>query len=187
MCDPYLVVTGDVNTFDISEGIADYPDVTILPTPPTRGTATLDIIATNINHNATVVTARRPLESCDGKLSDHNVMLVESKILNSTQIDLQNRQFSSGNGQERPINVCASGLKERTGLPWTDNYPTANEKAYYLVRSIDDKMDEIYPIQRRVIKSTDAPGMSPFIKRRIKSRKKERDEKACQRCKEILP
>ena len=45
--DPFIVVTGDFNGWKITEAIGDYPDMAVTPSPPTRGTATLDIVASN--------------------------------------------------------------------------------------------------------------------------------------------
>lgn len=57
---------------------------------------------------------------------------------------------------------------------------TTNEKADFLVDKLQSKMDEYYPLLKRVTKSTDAPWMTPFIKRRIKSRKRvyDREERS---------
>ena len=44
--DPYIVIGGDTNRRDISDALLDFPDITVAQTGPTRGNATLDIIAT---------------------------------------------------------------------------------------------------------------------------------------------
>ena len=47
-----------------------------------------------------------------------------------------------------------------------------DEKTESFIGCLEKKMDEIYPLVKRSVKSTDPPWMTPQIKRRIKSRKK---------------
>ena len=49
--DPYVIVAGDFNKRNLSEATKDYQDIKQVKTPPTRGTAVLDIIATNMTDN----------------------------------------------------------------------------------------------------------------------------------------
>lgn len=83
MGDPYVIVTGDFNRFKAEEAIDDYPDIYLHTTPPTRGQATLDIVASNFDKTATTLTTRSPLSTEDGKLSDHSVLHICTNFTNS--------------------------------------------------------------------------------------------------------
>ena len=76
MNDPMIVVAGDFNRRDITKAYENYPDINLIDTPPTRGDAHLDLIATNIDINN--VTLRNPLSTPEGIESDHGVLLCEA-------------------------------------------------------------------------------------------------------------
>ena len=47
--EPYLVLAGDFNRRDIGRAAGNFPLIKTIQTPPTRGSAVLDIMATNMN------------------------------------------------------------------------------------------------------------------------------------------
>ena len=75
--DPYVVVAGDLNRRAL-DGIADFPDITVIDTAATRGDAVLDIVASNlVNTSARIM---EPLEDEHGRRSDHNAVYVHAKL-----------------------------------------------------------------------------------------------------------
>ena len=56
---------------------------------------------------------------------------------------------------------------------WTEifEHTDPNKKAALLVKELDNAMDQFFPKKRNVMKSTDDPWITPYIKRRIRSRK----------------
>ena len=74
--DPYIILGGDLNRRDLSPGIADFPDISVLPSGATRDGATLDIVASNVNAGDTAAYLREPLATEDGRVSDHSVVHV---------------------------------------------------------------------------------------------------------------
>ena len=49
--DPYVTFGGDFNRRSIQEATKEYPDLKLIPTGPTRGNTTLDLLASNFNDN----------------------------------------------------------------------------------------------------------------------------------------
>ena len=46
---PYFLIAGNLNKFDPSTIYDDYDDIDLLPSPPTRGAAVLDVLISNFN------------------------------------------------------------------------------------------------------------------------------------------
>ena len=46
--DPYIIIGGDFNKREISKAIKDFKDVSTVPTGPTQGAATLDLLTTKM-------------------------------------------------------------------------------------------------------------------------------------------
>ena len=58
----------------------DYPKIKPVITPPTRGTAVLDIIATNMTPNVIEAGVTEPVNAQDGTKSDHKTVSVRFKM-----------------------------------------------------------------------------------------------------------
>ena len=138
--DPIIIVTGDVNKTPIGPSLADFPDLVVVPTPPTRGGVVLDIIATNLPLEATEAHIREPLVSEEGNKSDHKVIFVESQDVNSdrfTKIRYKVRKRTK-RADERLRNWLASE-------PWDDvlDMSGAEEMAESFISRIEKKMNEL--------------------------------------------
>ena len=77
---PILYVAGDINGHNIEPAFDVDPDITLLPTPPTRGTSTLDLVFANIPDLVDYAEVRPPLETEQGIPSDHGCVHVEATI-----------------------------------------------------------------------------------------------------------
>ena len=153
--DPIIIIGGDFNNFCIGEAIDDYPDLRILESPPTRLTERLDLLVTNIeseNDSRTTVTKQPPLETSDGRKSDHDALWMESTFPSTDR-------FKKSTYWSRP--------KTKAGLDKFDNWikeeqwtgiigeGDANIKADAFIGLIDRKMNECFPLKLNKVKSTD--------------------------------
>ena len=59
--DPFIIVSGDWNKADTDIAISDFPNLSAVLTPPTRGDEILDIIFTNMHHAITETVVAPPL------------------------------------------------------------------------------------------------------------------------------
>ena len=78
--DPYFVLAGDFNQWKMEEYLEDFLDVKEVPVGNTRGDNCIDRIFTNIMESVTEAGTLPPLESEDGKLSDHKIAYSICKI-----------------------------------------------------------------------------------------------------------
>ena len=77
---PYIFIGGDFNRRDLGGAIKDYRDLRIIRTPPTRGAATLDLIATNTHGSVIEAGVTAPISSDEGAESDHKTVYVTVKM-----------------------------------------------------------------------------------------------------------
>ena len=68
----YIVLAGDFNNKNIDEAIGDYADITVTTSGATRASATLDLTVTSFNFELIGVSSRGPLDTKDGRKSDHD-------------------------------------------------------------------------------------------------------------------
>ena len=58
--DPFIVLGGDFNKARIEEAIDEFPDITVVNAPATRGSAKLDLVATNFEEDIDTTTLCPP-------------------------------------------------------------------------------------------------------------------------------
>ena len=169
MNDPFVIVTGDINRFSIHEATDDFPDIVPHPTPPTRGNAVLDVVCSNLSNEGTVLGIRNPLETEDGRRSDHSVIYVTSRFPQSDRF-VKSTTYS----RKRTPKADAQMTEWIRSSSWTflDTHAGADAKATAFTNEIQKKMGELYPIKSRTVKSTDAPWITPHIKARIRARQR---------------
>ena len=72
--DPYIVLAGDFNQWNIGEAVLDFPDIREAQVGATRGSRSIDRIFTNLTRSITESGTLAPLETNDGECaSDHRV------------------------------------------------------------------------------------------------------------------
>ena len=78
--DPYIIVSGDFNRRDVDQSLANFPDLKLINTPPTRGAQKLDKLFINFNSQIFESGILKPLENDRGVRSDHAVIYVSAKL-----------------------------------------------------------------------------------------------------------
>ena len=81
--DPLIMVGGDFNRAKLSDVLDQFPDLILTATPPTRGSAHLDLMATNFEDNLQSTDQFPPLITPDGAKSDHAVIVSKYSICQS--------------------------------------------------------------------------------------------------------
>ena len=163
--DPYIIVGGDFNKKDVT-ALDDFPDIKIRPSDPTRKDAVLDRIATNIEEANT--TIRDPLESEEGRKSDHSVVTVEAKLPRL-------HQYTTSTFQTR---VYSTEAEEKFGgllmnVDWeTISGRDPSETAEKLDNILQSMVNECFPLVTRTVRSSDAPWITKRIKSLIRNRKR---------------
>ena len=79
--DPYIILAGDFNQWDISNAITDFPDLKEAPVGQTRGDLSIDRIFTNLSRSIKEAGSLSPLENQDGsKQSDHRIAFCKAEM-----------------------------------------------------------------------------------------------------------
>ena len=96
--DPMIIIGGDTNKRDLQPALDDFPDIILQQTGPTRGTATLDVVATNFSSKLALETFF-PLETYDSaSTSDHLSIIGTAEIENCHVFEtksFQTRKYSA--------------------------------------------------------------------------------------------
>ena len=78
--DPYIIVSGDFNKRDVDGSLANFPDLNLVETPPTRGTQKLDKVFLNFKSQIFESGTLKPLENEQGVRSDHAEIYVSARL-----------------------------------------------------------------------------------------------------------
>ena len=81
--DPYLVIAGDFNQWDVKAALSDYHDLSEADVSPTRGSRCLDRIFDSFKDSLVEAGSYPPLEaeeSTPGRLSDHRIAFADATL-----------------------------------------------------------------------------------------------------------
>ena len=167
--DPYLVLAGDFNQWDVAEAVSDYDDLQEVPTPPTRGDRNIDRIFTNWGDDITDSGCVPPLET-DGEnrtYSDHNVQYACARLPGRERVKWET--FS-----HRPYTASgAAGFKEDiANTDWSPvhNAETSNDKANAYQGLVEDLLDKNFPIKVVRRRENDLPWIDSRARKMIKKK-----------------
>lgn len=164
--DPMVVIGGDYNKKPFNMSIANFPDITVIPTGLTRKDETLNLVMTN--SKSVQAEVRDPLKSADGALkSDHSSIFVKARFR-------AEHRFEWKRIRSRP----KTKKGDKKFLDWINaqnwdivrNENDPNLMAKKLVKLLDLIITEAYPVKHRKIRSTDDPWITDAIRKIIKDR-----------------
>ena len=78
--DPYIILAWDFNRRSLKEATKDCPAIKPVKTPPTRGTATLDIISSNMGNQLLEAGITAPISTREGVESDHRTVYASFRM-----------------------------------------------------------------------------------------------------------
>ena len=76
-----MILRGDFNRRDLRAVTRNYPEIKPVITPPTHGTATLGIIASNLTPSVVEAGVTEPVHSQDSTKSDHKTVFAKFRML----------------------------------------------------------------------------------------------------------
>ena len=158
--DPFIVIGGDFNRKKPNPAIEAYPDLRIVDTRPTRGKATLDLIATNIGDEITDKTICCPLESREGVKSDHGLIAIKTALSHSDRfkwIEYKTRPITAKGKATFGRMICSSDWSPFNEC--SDPSVMADE----LDKILQGLVDTCFPVSKHKIRSTDDPWITPEI------------------------
>ena len=167
--DPFIVVAGDFNQWEIGEALEDYVDLWEIRGGPTRGGRTIDRLISNLPEPPTTTCQiLPPLESEDNTVSDHNIVCVSSDVTAKKKSVWSVCTFrkSGKKAQERFV-------EEMLTVDWNNvrDAGGVEEKHGIFQKKLDDLMDKYFPWQKSRKREGDLPWLDSLGKKKIRRKK----------------
>ena len=159
--DPFVLVAGDFNQWNIGDALSEFADLEEIPSPPTRGDRKLDKIFLNWPDDVDDSGCLPPLESdLDGAqktFSDHSIQYACSRLPRKDPVKWERYSF-------RPFTKKgeADFKEEILTVDWQDvlSMTSSNSKADRLQVRLDSMMDKHFPIKTVARKDSDLPWLN---------------------------
>ena len=168
--DPYIIICGDFNKVAMTDVTRDYPDMSTLPTGPTRGTSTLDVTSVNFSNELDHTKNTSALRTDDGlSQSDHTFV--------SHHFQLQHlHQFEWVKFKARKMTPAAlDAFDEEIRLTRWDTVATSRKtidaRAAELHATLAGLLDKHCPFKTHRYRSTDDPWIDDAVRDMIRRRK----------------
>ena len=170
--DPFVVVTGDFNQWEIGEALHDFPDIHEANVGPTRKDKCIDRLFTNFDQAQRDAGTVPPLgvePGSQGLDSDHRVAYVCAnlpKVRAFEWISYKYRFYSEESSKNFGAWLAGFDWAEMTTLAGS------NAKADYYQAAMDSAMDAFFPMVHVRRKTSDCPWVNNRIRRLIRRRKR---------------
>ena len=164
----YIIIGVDLNNRSLEDAVADFNDVTVLDSPPTRGDAKLDIAACNFGGSIAAMTLSAPLETDDGQSrSDH--MFLSYDFALKHKHDFRWVKYRVRTITDRSIQEYDEAMRK---ADWaTRDGESAQQTTERLHKNIIDIVNKHLPWRNFKIRSTDDPWIDEPMRKKIRQRK----------------
>lgn len=159
--DPFIVVSGDFNQWDMANSLAEFPDIEEVPGPPTRGSRKIDKVFLNwledVHDSGCLPPLDTELEGERKTFSDHRVQYVCSRLIKKESVKWETFSF-------RPMTVKGEQdfRAELSVQDWScvTKCTGSNNKADQLQFVLDEMMDRHFPTKTIRRKDSDLPWLN---------------------------
>lgn len=169
---PYILVSGDVNQWALEDALFDYPDLSEILSPPTRGDSRIDRSFTNLGEPYEILCLP-PLQTepdLDGNRteSDHRIQYFATKVEKKPKPVWTTYTYRTcgEEGQKK-----FHDLLSREGWENVLRAKGSNAKAEAMQRVLDDAMDHCFPLKKVKRKDTDDPWLNDVAMKKIKKKR----------------
>ena len=163
-----IVIGGDFNQWPAQELVQEHPDLTEVEHGPTRQGLKIDRSFTNFGRSVTESGVLKPLETDDGKKSDHDIDWMKAEFLRapSKKLTYTYREFTEGGA-----NNFVADLNVQN---WTAVYTATgtDKKAEVFQTILDGLMNKHFKFKTVVRREADPPWLNAKIKRMIRKRRR---------------
>ena len=171
--DPYIIVAGDFNQWEVGEALLDYPDLMEVITPPTRLDRNIDKMFVNWHGEITESGCLPPLETEElygGTVtySDHPIQYLCSRLDRKEPVRWESftyRPFTDGGGDGFVADI---GRQDWSALAVMQD---ANSMATVLQHIVDDLTERHFPVKTIRRKEDDLPRLDSTAKKMIAKKK----------------
>ena len=171
--DPYLVITGDFNQWDIADGLSDFSDVREEQVGPTRGLLAIDRIFTNMSRSVQSSGTWAPLQTTDSeedaRTSDHRVAFCAFELRRRETFTWKVYSY------RHYTDEAEEAFKRWIVLhDWKEVHEAvgSNNKTNVYQRTLQTAIEEFFPLRTTKRKSTDLPWLSRSLLNMIEKRKR---------------
>lgn len=158
--DPYILIGGDFNKRDIDGALANFPDLSLVSSLPTRDGQNLDRIYVNFRSQVFETGVLKPLENSAGVRSDHSVVYALARL----------KRIRSFEWIEYTYKKYTKEAEEKFGEwiaqhDWESVYTgkSSSDKALAFDSTCKWAMDKFFPDVTVKRKSTDDPWINDTI------------------------
>ena len=169
--DPYILIAGDFNLADFSPLLADYPDLALASELPTRRSALLDLVFTNLGDEIEETKIFGPLTNIkSGSESDHRIVYVKARMAHK-------HKFEWVEKTHRPMGRKAvdDAVNAVNRIDWESALPSMEDPDLYVEQfhlAITSTCLRFLPYKKTRFRSTDDPWIDDKIRRKVRARKR---------------
>ena len=169
--EPFVIIAGDFNQWDIAGALTDFPELMEVETPATRGDRHIDKIFTNWSGDITDAGCVPPLET-DSPLetrtySDHVIQYACSRIQGKPPAAWESYSY-------RPFceKSAVGFVNDLAKVDWNDLYrlENSNNMAVHLQVALDGLMDRHFPMKTIKKKDSDLPWFNETARKMTKKK-----------------
>lgn len=166
-----MILAGDFNRRNINRAIGNFPQIKAVSTPPTRGTAILDLLATNMTDLVIDSGVTDAITSEGGVPSDHNTVYFSFRMPRVPQYKIE--QYSYHRITPEGTSKFGSWLEQQEENGWAEvlTKDDPSEMVEELHRLFNEAMDYCYEKKTRVKKTSEPVWMADWIRSMIESRR----------------
>ena len=160
--DPLIMVGGDFNHRDVSDGLVDTCPFTLLETGPTRGPNRLDLLYTNFHQNVAEAEVLPPLQSQAGIDSDHKCIQMVAEFPPSRGYEWEVKWR-----RKRSRKADSAFADDLGAWDWSqlDRAVGVDAKVEVFEQAVQILTDKHYPWSRVRKRSNEDPWITPSIRR----------------------
>ena len=165
--DPFIIMAGDFNQWEIGASVTEYPDIKEAAVGPTRRDRCLDRIFSNMSRGITEAGTVPPLQTVDQTESDHRIAYIRTtlpRIESFEWVSYSYRHYTEEAEQQFGQWIVTHD--------WVDVVLAegSNAKAEVFQAQIDAAMDSFFPLRTTKKRSTDLPWINKAVLKKISLR-----------------
>ena len=169
--DPYILITGDFNQWEIDQALVDYQDLVEVDTPPTREDRNIDRIFTNwssdIHDAGCIPPLETELEGPAKTYSDHNIQYACARLPKrdkATWITFTHRPFTNHGAAAFKLDLAQVDWSQVTSR----NGSNAKADAYQAI--IEDLIHKNFPLKTVKRMESDLPWFNNTARKMVRKK-----------------
>lgn len=170
--DPYIIVTGDFNQWDLETALEEFRDLVECSAGPTRGNRVIDRTFTNLE-NITEKAVLQPLQTDEDngpiRHSDHGLFYLTSRLDRRAKYKWLKYSYRYNNEESRKKFGAWITFKDWRNVLEADG---SDNKAEIFQKELLWAVEEFFPLITMKRRDTDPPWINAAVKKLIRGRKR---------------